>query len=363
MAKKVIVVKVGSQTIIQENGDLHIAQLENLIHQIIELEKRNWRVILVSSGAVAAGRGITKHSQLSFKDKIKERQVLASLGQSKLIQIYNDILKQHHYAAAQILITKEDFRSRTHYLNIHRLMQGLLESNHLLPIVNENDTTSIEELMFTDNDELSSLVASLVDANKLVILTSVDGIYDKSPLHLDAKLIHQLQVNNEADWPSLTAEKTIYGRGGILSKIASAKRAAKIGIRTHIANANTPDILLRLIQQEEKNLGTTIIGETKVRGIKKWLAYTKHANASILVNACMANIFDNKSKAVSLLPIGIEKIEGSFKKGDIVLIKDQTSKLLGVGLAEYGSEVLEQKLGKKNEKHFMHYNKIYIFGV
>lgn len=358
---KSLVIKLGSQTIINQQGELDIPQLESLVLQIITLKNLGYHVLLVSSGAVATGRGSTKNMQLKFKDIVEERQTYASIGQARLIEIYNTILKQKGFIAAQILLTKEDFRKRTHYLNTYHLLKGLIQNKNVLPIINENDVTSINELMFTDNDELSALVAVQMDAKQLIILTSIDGVYDQDPTHPKAKIISTLDLNHTKDWPSIGSSKTIYGRGGMLSKLASARKAAHFGIQTHIVNAKIPDAILKIVVEKEI-LGTQILPYKKDKGIKRWLAHT-HSDSlpCVTINQGISDILSQRLKAVSLLPIGILSVKGEFEKGELVSIKTESGKALGLGIAGYNSETLLEVIGKKDQKAFIHYNKISLF--
>jgi glutamate 5-kinase len=251
------VVKIGSQTIVDNSGALKLTWLSDLIRQIAVLKQLGFEIVLVSSGAVASGFGLTStHKPLSCNSEVAKRQILASLGQAKLIETYNGLLLKHGLLASQILLTKQDFKTKEHYHNITLLFLELLAQNHILPIVNENDTVAITELMFTDNDELAGLVATLVRAEALVILTNVAGIYDRNPNDSDAQVIRLIDARKNK-WPKITALKSELGRGGMQSKLATAKRMAKVGIRTHIASASEPNCLIRMLDQAE-NLGTII---------------------------------------------------------------------------------------------------------
>lgn len=360
---KSLIIKLGSQTIMGENGKIDIPQLENLIDQIITLKEQGIHVLLVSSGAVAAGREATPNLRLKFQDIVEERQVLASIGQVRLIEIYNQILNKKGYIGAQILLTKEDFRKRSHYLNIYHLLQGLVKNTKVLPIINENDVTSINELMFTDNDELSSLLAVQMHVDKLIILTSVDGVYDRPPNEEGAKILSTLDLNEKEAWPILTSSKTILGRGGMLSKLASARKAAHFGIHTHIANARIPNVLPKLVL-ENNVLGTTILPFKQNKGIKRWLFHAVPTSLpAISINEGISTILSSKLKAVSLLPVGITAIAGEFEKGDLVSILSHEGVPIGLGIAGYDSKLLSQALGKKEQKAFMHYNKISIYDI
>ncbi|MBS0288143.1 MAG: glutamate 5-kinase [Proteobacteria bacterium] len=360
MSAKRVVIKLGSQTILNEQGELDIPQLESIVAQIIGLKEAGYQVILVSSGAVATGRANTKDMPLKYQNIIEQKQMLASIGQAKLIEIYNNILKKHGVIAAQILLTKEDFRQRNHYLNTYNLLHGLFKNNKVLPIVNENDVTSINELMFTDNDELCALIGIQMHVKQLIILTSIDGVYDQNPTQTGAKLISVLDINQKESWPKISTDKTIYGRGGMLSKLASARKAAHFGITTTIANARIKEVLPRLLNEEA--IGTKILPYKQDKGIKRWLAHTySSAMPFVIINEGISAIFEKREKAVSLLPVGIISFEGEFTKGDLVSIRDEKGNKLGVGLAGYDSTQLGEVIGKRGQKVFIHYNKIALF--
>lgn len=246
---KPIVVKIGSQSIVDIKGSLNIHRLAELIRQIAILKQNNFDVVLVTSGAVASGTGLIT---LNCSSEVAKRQILASLGQAKLIETYNFILKHHDLLASQILLTKEDFKTKEHNANITLLFQELLAQKHILPIVNENDTVAITELMFTDNDELASLVSEKVNAQRLIILTNVHGVYDKNTQVIP--ILHSKQD----DWPKISASKSQQGRGGMQSKLNTARKMAELGIHTHIANADEMDVLLRIVLKQE-SVGTEIV--------------------------------------------------------------------------------------------------------
>ncbi|MBS0288481.1 MAG: glutamate 5-kinase [Proteobacteria bacterium] len=357
---KSVVIKIGSQAILNQQGELDIDQLETLVGQILALKKEGYQVILVSSGAVATGRSASHALGLKFQNIVEERQILASIGQARLIEIYNNILKKSGVIAAQILLTKEDFRLRHHYLNTYNLLHGVFKNVNVLPVVNENDVTSIHELMFTDNDELSALIAIQMHVNHLIILTSIDGVYDKNPNLSDAKIISMLDLNHKDAWPKVSTDKSHHGRGGMLSKLASARKAAHFGVKIHIANARAPNVLQRILNGEQ--LGTYILPYKQDKGIKRWLAHTYSSSLPVVIlHEGISTIFTKRERAVSLLPVGVSAIQGEFEKGDLVSLKDEKGRNLGLGLAGYSSEVLSELMGKKGQKAFIHYNKISLF--
>ena len=192
--KKTIIIKIGTNVITTAEGLLDIAIMEHLVGQIVALKKTGIQIILVSSGAMGAGRGLLG---ISPKETVTNSQLLAAVGQVKLMDTYQKLFEKHHMFCAQILATKEDFRDRQHYLNMRNCFTKLLHDD-IIPIANENDVVSVQELMFTDNDELAGMIASMMDVYKLLILTSVDGVYDKDPTQKNAKVIHT--VDRQTQW-------------------------------------------------------------------------------------------------------------------------------------------------------------------
>jgi glutamate 5-kinase len=355
-----IVVKLGSQTILDESGRFDSIHMRRLLAQMIHLETLGFRFILVSSGAVACGRAFLPPEQQHFQDLIQQRQVLSSIGQGILIRSYNQLLEIFGYTTAQILVNREDFKSRSHYENIRRVMAGLLNVPSVLPIVNENDTTAITNLMFTDNDELSSLIAGIINAKHLVILTSTDGVYDRPPTERGAQLIHHIAIEDPQVKIQL-GSKTQSGRGGMGSKLASAKKAASFGVMTHIANAHTDQILIRLLEHREENLGTLVTGSCRLKGAKRWLPYSPPPSVSIFVDQALEEHLKSYF-ATSILPIGIQKIEGDFIKDDLVGIRSSFSEtLIGVGLAEYSSHQLRPLLGHPQNRPILRYDRFWIY--
>jgi glutamate 5-kinase len=245
-----IVVKVGSQTLTQNDGSLDLNQVRSLLTQIVTLNSLNYKVLLVSSGAVAIGQHLFKSQQSSFQDKTEKRQVLSSVGQAYLIYQYNLILSECNYLASQILLRKEDFESPSACHNMTKLFEALFKSDRILPIVNENDSTALEERMFVDNDDLASTLASTIKAERLIILTGVDGVYDRPPHQENAKVMDVWDVDS-CSLPQTFGDKSLSGRGGIESKIASCTKAVHSGILTCVANAREPDVLVRLIHSLE----------------------------------------------------------------------------------------------------------------
>ncbi len=358
MKKEIVIIKIGSQTMLQQDGLLDLPQLNRLIGQIINLEQHGYKVILVSSGAVAAGKSLQQDLS-ACTDPIQERQVLASLGQATLMQQYNTLLKFYGFTAAQVLLTKMDFVSLTHRQNIYRALHGLLKLNSCLPIINENDTTAIEELMFTDNDELTALIAILMKAKYMIVLTNVNGVYEGHPSDISAKVIHKLAVDKTINLSShlSTSEN---GRGGIVSKVSACQKAASHGVEAFIANAREPDILIKLIQQNEI-IGTKIITDTHAKATINDISLDFGIEPSITIDKSLSDVFQNEENYSNIFPSNIKNCEGIFARGDVIAIRDVAGKKLGIGIAEYDNINLREMMAKKEENCIVPFNKIVLF--
>lgn len=323
--------------------------------QIGVLRASGKQVILVSSGAVAAGRSIFKYSKKL--DTVAERQLLASLGQVKLINIYTALFSELSQLCAQVLVTKQDFKDRHHYLNMQNCLNALL-ANDIIPIVNENDVISITELMFTDNDELAGLISSMLDVDALYILTNVDGIYDGNPADTGSSVISEFDVKAHELEKIASESKSNFGRGGIITKCNTALRVAGIGIPVVIANGKTEEILLKIDRGEK--IGTTFKPLKTTSSRKKWIAHSQsHAKGQVIVNEGAKKLLVSQ-QVVSLLPIGITRVIGDFMKGDIIKIMDENMHEIGLGQSRYNSKKAESLIGLKNQKPVIHYDHLYL---
>ncbi len=353
-----ITVKVGSNVLTKSNGTLNVSRIAHLVDQIAFLHKNGAEVILVSSGAVAAGRAVLEPSRKT--DAVSKRQLWSALGQVKLISRYSDFFREHGLTCAQVLTTKENFSSRGHYLNMKNCITTLLE-NKVIPIVNENDAISVNELMFTDNDELSGLIASMVNSEALIILSNVNGMYTAHPDKENARLIRQIGYQEKAPRNAISNEHSQFGRGGMLTKFRIAKKLASAGIGVHLANGTLEDILTQIMSKEKEPGHTYFEPNPKYSsGVKKWIAYSDgFTKGRVTVNEGAAAALLSE-KAVSLLPVGVVHVESEFKKGDLIKIIDSRGKLIGLGKAQYGSDKLQQEQGSEKQKALVHYDYLYI---
>lgn len=249
-----LIIKIGTAALGAADGMPDAKLLGGLVAEIARLKQAGHQVILVSSGAVGTGRALIKKQQaLKHCDDVAERQILASLGQAKLMTLYQELLTPHKLLASQILLTKQDFRSRTHHKTIEHLFQTLRLQPHILPIINENDSVTVDELMFTDNDELAGLLAAMIKADRLIILSHIAGVYDRPPDEDGAVILPQIHFT-KGGVSIATRGKSQSGRGGMASKLKIARKMAMLGIQTHIAAAREEKIISRLLRGE--SIGT-----------------------------------------------------------------------------------------------------------
>ena len=360
-----LVIKIGTQTLTTADGVLDYSVLQNLVAQIASLKKQGHFVVLVTSGAVGTGRGLLQQRpQLHAASPINEKQILAAIGQAHLMQAYQQILDQYNLQGAQILLTKQDFITKHHYQNIAHLFQSLRQQDFILPIVNENDSVAIQELMFTDNDELAGLLAAQLGADRLMLLTNVAGVYDKSPSEPGAQIIPVIDSNGKAGapMPSLTAEKSALGRGGMQSKINTARKMSRLGITTHIANGHEKDVVIRLATNEQ--VGTTVLPQRKASSVKRWLAMAPQYGASmetpsVIANTRLTEQLKDPDKILSILPVGLTAINGLFAKGERVQVLSEDNELLAIGLARYDVNQLRDCLGQQQQPVFLHIDTLF----
>src|SRR3989338_218584 len=251
---KRIIVKIGTGVISRQDGKLDSEVLKELVDQVAELRKKRVEVIIVTSGAVGAGRSLLK---LDSANSVVEKQVFAAVGQVKLMSMYAEYFGKHGFVCAQVLATKEDFRDKEHYQNMRNCMLNLLQDN-VVPVVNENDVVAVAELVFTDNDELAGLIAEQLDVDAVITLTSVEGVFAGDPANPNSKVIREIECSKIDSYEKyITSDKSTSGRGGMLTKFAIAKKLCGEGIAVHIANGHRKDVLLEIVAGN--NIGTKFV--------------------------------------------------------------------------------------------------------
>ena len=355
--KKRVVIKVGTSTLTYETGKINLRRIELLSQVISDLNHSGCEVVLVSSGAI--GVGVGKLGFAKRPDNTRGKQAASAVGQSELMSMYGKFFAEYGCQVAQILLTKnvlEDNERRTNAVNAFRTLLDW----HVIPIVNENDTISVSELMFTDNDELSGLIASMMDAQALIILSNINGIYNGSPTDPASEVIREIGQGKDLS-SYIQTSKSSFGRGGMLTKTNIARKVADEGITVIIANGKCDNILVDLIQHPESTLCTRFTPSAEpVSSIKKWIAHSEgFAKGELHINQCATEVL-NSDKAISILPVGITAIEGEFEKDDIVRIIDFEGNPVGVGKANCNSVQAKEAMGKHGKKPVVHYDYLYI---
>ncbi|MCK8825177.1 glutamate 5-kinase [Fuchsiella alkaliacetigena] len=340
-----IVVKIGSSTLTHATAKLDLGQIESLIRQLVDLKNQDKELIVVTSGAISAGRG--KLNLEEAPQTIPQKQALAAVGQGLLMQIYEKIFSEYGKTIAQVLLTRRDVTDRKRYLNSRNTLLQLLDYG-IIPVINENDTVAVDEIKFGDNDTLSALVASLVDAELLIILSDVEGIYTGDPRSDDsAELITEIsEITAEIEELAGGAGSS-RGTGGMVTKVEAAKVSTKAGIITMIANGSQEGVLRKIVQGE--NPGTVFIpAAERLAQRKKWIAFNLSVTGELVVDAGAATAI--LERGTSLLPCGIVEVEGDFKAGDVVDIINPQSELIGRGIVNYSAAELENIKGLQSQE-------------
>lgn len=340
-----IVVKVGTSTLTNENGHLDIEKIRKIVLELSNLQDKGYDVILVSSGAVGAGMGL-----LNINEKPKtlaEKQMLSAVGQVSLMQIYQTLFKEHNKIVGQLLLTKEEFSNRKRYLNMRNVCNAFLKRK-IIPIINENDAivSNALKIKVGDNDTMSALVSGLIDADLLIILSDIDGLYNKNPRkYEDANLIHIVGDINEDIKKMAGAEGSKFGTGGMITKIIAAEMVTKIGTSLVIASGDEPKNITRIVEKE--NIGTLFVKKNKKISLRKyWLAYGPSKEGALTIDNGAKSALKNGK---SLLSVGIKSVEGTFDKGAIVEIEDLKGKVIATGISNYSSEEINLIKGEQSE--------------
>ena len=338
---KRIVVKVGSALVTNQGAGLDAQAIVGWAQQIAALRENGLEVVLVSSGAIAEGM-----QRLNWKQRpsaMHELQAAAAVGQMGLVQMYESCFRQHKMHAAQVLLTHADLADRERYLNARSTLRTLLRLG-VIPVINENDTVVTDEIKFGDNDTLGALVANLIEADALIILTDQNGLYSADPRrHANAELIATANAGDPQLETMAGGAGTHIGRGGMLTKVLAAKRAARSGAHTVIASGNETDVLARLLRGE--NIGTLLTApQVPLAARKQWLA--DHLQVSGSVTLDQGAVRALRSEGKSLLPIGVTHVGGEFERGAVIAILDDSGRDLAHGLINYSAAETRRIAGK-----------------
>lgn len=344
-----VVVKVGSAVLASGQG-LDLNRVEILAEQLAKLHDTGRDVILVSSGAVAAGRGVMREKRAITTTALPDKQAAAAIGQSRLMYAYDQAFAARGKVSAQVLLTREDVRSRQRFLNARNTFATLLDWG-AIPVVNENDTVAVNELKFGDNDNLSGLLLNLIEADLFINLTSARGVFDADPgTNPDAKVMACIENIQTLDVNALCGAKTALGSGGMHSKLRAARRAAQIGVPTYIVPGRDEGILDRVFKDPAASLGTWVQPlEKAIPSRKFWLAYNADPTGTLTIDSGAVRALVKGSK--SLLPAGITGVSGNFGQGALVTIAGPDGAPVGVGLCNYSAAELKRVMGKSLGGH------------
>ncbi len=337
------VVKVGSALLTNDGQGLHRPTINRLAEQIAFLRNNGIEVILVSSGSVAAG--VSQLGMTSRPSRVDELQAAAAVGQASLVRHYEQAFQPFNIFTAQVLLTHSDIANRERYLNARSTLLRLLELE-VLTVVNENDTVATDEICFGDNDSLGSLVANLVGADLLVILTDQNGLYTADPRsNPDAYLLHEVRANDDSLMAMATGGTSL-GRGGMVTKLSAAQIAGRSGASTIIANGGEPRVLERLFNGEV--LGTLLTASQRVTSKKQWMAGQMKIAGKVVIDDGAARVLRQSGK--SLLPVGAVAVEGEFLRGELISCVNQEGEEIARGLSNYSAKDATLILGKASGK-------------
>lgn len=341
---KRVVIKVGSNVLTQVDG-LNIKVIRSLSRQISMLMNKGIEVIFVSSGAMASG--LRKIGLQEKPDEIPKRQAVSAVGQAGLIMEYEKAFEEFDKKVAQILLTSEDLSNRKRYLNARNTIYTLL-SWKIVPIINENDTVAVEDIKFGDNDNLAAMIAILMDADVLVTLTDMEGLYTKDPRkNSDAELIPVVRVIRKSVEKMAGGNPGTLGTGGMLTKIRAAKKVTAAGIPMVIAKGEKPGILTNLFEGEEH--GTFFVpGKERLSRKKCWIAFSLKPQGTIIIDDGAVKAIVEKGK--SLLPGGIIRVKGEFGQGSPVEFCNADNEVIGVGLVNYSASDIKKIMGLKTSR-------------
>jgi glutamate 5-kinase len=342
--RKKLVIKIGSSLLV-EDGKLREKWLKNFTINVADLVKENFQITIVSSGAIALGRGFLKIT--NKKLSLEEKQAAAAIGQIQLMGFYRDFFAKLNLHVAQILLTASDCNSRKRYLNSKNTIDTLLK-NSIIPIINENDTVAVDEIKIGDNDRLAARVAQMISADVMILFSDIDGLYNKNPkTKKDAKLISEV-ANITKEIESMAGGTiSAVGTGGMITKIMAAKMLANSNCETVITNGTSDNALQKLVEGKQD---FTIFRSKKnpSKSRKNWLAGFLNAKGEVIVNACAVEALRNKK--ISLLAIGVIAVNGDFKQGDAIFIKDDFGNHIASGISNYASLDVQKILKKKSDE-------------
>lgn len=337
---KRIVVKVGTSSITYPTGKINLGKMELLVRELSDLHSAGRELLLASSGAVGAGVGKLNCPPPS---NLPQKQALAAVGQGLLMHMYEKFFSEYSKSVAQVLLTRDCFSNSERYLNSRNTLFSLLDFG-VVPIINENDTVAVDELKFGDNDTLSAMVACNVEADLLIILSDIDGLYDSDPRHnKDARLIHEVNVVTQEMQANSRGKGSGMASGGMQTKLLAAHMTMASGIPLVVASSDTPNVIRRVANGE--NVGTLFLPfRDGYAGRKQWIAVGSTPKGTVIVDNGAEDALLRYGK--SLLPSGVQKVEGNFRPGEVVMVKNIMQTEIARGIINYGHEDATKIMGK-----------------
>ena len=339
-----IVVKVGTSTLTKSDGQLNIDKIKKIVLELSNLSDKGYDVALVTSGAVGAGMGMLNMPERP--KTLSEKQAVSAVGQVSLMHLYQTLFQEYNKVIGQLLLTKGEFSDRRRYLNVRNVCNTFFDKK-IIPVINENDAIVADELKVGDNDTMSALVSGLIDADLVIILSDIDGLYNKNPQkYNDAKLIELVGDITEDVKNMAGGEGSKFGTGGMITKIIAAEMATKIGTNLVIANGDDPKNITRVVEKE--NIGTLFVRKNKKISSKKyWLAYGTNKKGIVTIDEGAEKALLNGK---SLLPVGIKSVEGRFDEGAVIKIENLKKEIIATGITNYSSDEIEVIKGKQSEE-------------
>lgn len=344
MPSKIFVIKIGTSVLTDENGNLDVGIIQKIADEVAQIKKKGFDVIMVTSGAIVVGMQLLHLSKRP--EYLPEIQACAAIGQAQLMKIYDEYFQKLRFITAQVLLTQDDINNRTRYLNARNTLLALLRKG-AIPIINENDTVSTEEIKFGDNDRLSSLVANLIEADKLIIMSDVDGLYKFDNKEKTKKeILHRVERITDEIELMAADERSRFGVGGMSTKLQAAKMATNAGIECILVNGKRKGVLMDILNG--KTIGTVFVArQPKIKARKRWIAYSSKPAGTVKVDSGARDVLVKKNR--SLLASGIVGYGGRFDAGDAVSIVDENNREFARGITYYSSSELSKIKGQKTK--------------
>ena len=347
MSFKRIVVKVGTSTLTGGSRSIDPARMLGLVTQIIEIRREAKEVVLVSSGAIAAGRELLDYPILSRHIPVK--QMMAAVGQPRLMELYSQLFRIYQVPIAQVLLTRADLSRRRGYINARNTLEALLEQK-IVPVINENDAVATEEIRVGDNDNLSALVANLIEAELLILLTDQKGLFTKDPrIDQNAEMINSVespQIPQEV-WTAAGGTVTGLGTGGMMTKIKAADLARRSGTKVVIASGTEKDVIQRIVHGEVLGTSFTELDSNSESRKRYILSGLKTSAGNICIDSGAAKAIHQGN---SLLPVGVKSVTGHFERGDTVRVVNTANEDIAVGVTNYGIDDVKSLVGQRSEE-------------